>query len=92
MEADCYWCLCKLVESIQDHYTYAQPGVQRTVFLMQVLVCKMCETWKVWVFGQPDISKDSSSQGGMMPLAPDHNLPYLKCVKPGECGCLDSQT
>ncbi|GFH14701.1 Rab-GAP TBC domain-containing protein, partial [Haematococcus lacustris] len=37
VEADCYWCLCKLVEGIQDHYTYAQPGIQRTVFQLQAL-------------------------------------------------------
>lgn len=38
VEADCYWCLCKLVEAIQDHYTYAQPGIQRTVFLIHEIV------------------------------------------------------
>jgi hypothetical protein len=37
-EADAYWCLCKLLEGIQDHYTHAQPGIQRTVFRMQELV------------------------------------------------------
>lgn len=39
VEADCYWCLCKLVEGIQDHYTYAQPGIQRAVFKIKEL-CK----------------------------------------------------
>ena len=38
VEADCYWCLCKLLDGIQDHYTYAQPGIQRTVFAMKELV------------------------------------------------------
>lgn len=38
VEADCYWCLCKLVEGIQDHYTYAQPGIQRAVFRIKELV------------------------------------------------------
>mmetsp|Transcript_12651 Transcript_12651/g.27372 ORF Transcript_12651/g.27372 Transcript_12651/m.27372 type:complete len:433 (+) Transcript_12651:156-1454(+) len=38
VEADCYWCLCKLVEAIQDHYTYAQPGIQRTVFQIKEAV------------------------------------------------------
>lgn len=37
-EADSYWCLCKLLDSIQDHYTHAQPGIQRTVFRLQELV------------------------------------------------------
>ena len=37
-EADAYWCLCKLLEGIQDHYTHAQPGIQRTVFRLEELV------------------------------------------------------
>ncbi|KAG2494525.1 hypothetical protein HYH03_007292 [Edaphochlamys debaryana] len=42
VEADCYWCLCKLIEGIQDHYTYAQPGIQRAVFRIKELV-RRCE-------------------------------------------------
>jgi len=38
VEADCYWCLSKLLDSIQDHYTDAQPGIQRTVFRIKELV------------------------------------------------------
>ncbi len=38
VEADCYWCLCKLIEGIQDHYTYSQPGIQRAVFKIEELV------------------------------------------------------
>ena len=37
-EADAYWCLCKLLDGIQDHYTHAQPGIQRTVFRLEELV------------------------------------------------------
>ncbi len=37
-EADAYWCLCKLLDGIQDHYTHAQPGIQRTVFRLKELV------------------------------------------------------
>lgn len=35
-------CLCKLLDGIQDHYTYAQPGIQRTVFQTQELVRLVC--------------------------------------------------
>lgn len=38
VEADSYFCLSKLLDGIQDHYTYAQPGIQRTVFSMKELV------------------------------------------------------
>lgn len=38
IEADCYWCLTKLLDGIQDHYTFAQPGLQRMVHHMQELV------------------------------------------------------
>ena len=35
VEADAYWCLSKLLDSIQDHYTFAQPGIQRMVFKLK---------------------------------------------------------
>lgn len=38
IEADCYWCLTKLLDGIQDHYTFAQPGLQRMVLKMEELV------------------------------------------------------
>lgn len=38
VEADCFWCLTKLLDGIQDHYTDAQPGIQRTVFRVKELV------------------------------------------------------
>ena len=37
-EADAYWCLCKLLDGIQDFYTFAQPGLQRKVAALAVLV------------------------------------------------------
>lgn len=37
-EADCYWCLSKLLDGVQDHYTFAQPGIQRLVFKLKELV------------------------------------------------------
>lgn len=38
IEADCYWCLSKLLDGMQDHYTFAQPGIQRLVFKLKELV------------------------------------------------------
>ena len=38
VEADCYWCLSKLLDGMQDHYTFAQPGIQRLVFKLRELV------------------------------------------------------
>lgn len=43
VEADCYWCLCKLLDGIQDHYTFAQPGIQRLVFKLKELVRRIDE-------------------------------------------------
>ena len=37
VEADAYWMLCKMLDGIQDHYTNAQPGIQRTVFKLKEL-------------------------------------------------------
>ncbi|KAJ0977148.1 hypothetical protein J5N97_012622 [Dioscorea zingiberensis] len=38
VEADCYWCLSKLLDGMHDHYTFAQPGIQRLVFKLKELV------------------------------------------------------
>ncbi|WCJ41280.1 Ypt/Rab-GAP domain of gyp1p superfamily protein [Euphorbia peplus] len=43
VEADCYWCLSKLLEGMQDHYTFAQPGIQRLVFKLKELVRRIDE-------------------------------------------------
>ncbi|XP_010258544.1 PREDICTED: TBC1 domain family member 22B-like isoform X2 [Nelumbo nucifera] len=43
IEADCYWCLSKLLECMQDHYTFAQPGIQRLVFKLKELVRRIDE-------------------------------------------------
>jgi hypothetical protein len=41
VEADAYWCLCKMLDGIQDHYTYAQPGIQKTLFRVGELVSRV---------------------------------------------------
>uniref|UniRef100_A0A6B2L8Z3 Rab-GAP TBC domain-containing protein n=1 Tax=Arcella intermedia TaxID=1963864 RepID=A0A6B2L8Z3_9EUKA len=38
VEADCYWCLTKFIDSIQDNYTFAQPGIQKMLFKMKEIV------------------------------------------------------
>ena len=38
VEADSYWCMTKLLDSIQENYTFAQPGIQSMVFKLQELV------------------------------------------------------
>ncbi|CAM6106925.1 unnamed protein product [Calypogeia fissa] len=42
-EGDCYWCLSKLLDGVQDHYTFAQPGIQRLVFKLKELVRRIDE-------------------------------------------------
>ncbi|XP_050235574.1 GTPase-activating protein GYP1 [Mercurialis annua] len=43
IEADCYGCLSKLLDGMQDHYTFAQPGIQRLVFKLKELVRRIDE-------------------------------------------------
>lgn len=51
VEADCYWCLSKLLDGMQDHYTFAQPGIQRLVFKLKELVNRIDGTsFFVFVF------------------------------------------
>ena len=38
VEADVYWCLTKLLDAIQDHYTPSQPGIQRMIYRLRELV------------------------------------------------------
>lgn len=38
IEADCFWSVSTLLDGIQDHYTFAQPGIQRLVFKLQKLI------------------------------------------------------
>ncbi|GAM19959.1 hypothetical protein SAMD00019534_031340, partial [Acytostelium subglobosum LB1] len=47
VEADSYWCLTKLLDGIQDHYTFAQPGIQRMIAqlkgLLETINSSLCE-------------------------------------------------
>lgn len=41
MEADSFWCLSKLLDGIQDNYTFAQPGIQRQISTLKELVSRI---------------------------------------------------
>lgn len=41
VEADAYWCLTTLLSSIQDYYTFSQPGIQRRVIYLRELVARV---------------------------------------------------
>ena len=43
VEADVFWCMTRLLDGIQDHYTPSQPGLQRLVYRMQELVTRIDE-------------------------------------------------
>ncbi|XP_022242995.1 TBC1 domain family member 22B-like isoform X1 [Limulus polyphemus] len=38
IEADSYWCLTKLLDGIQENYTFAQPGIQKKVNTLKDLM------------------------------------------------------
>lgn len=38
IEADTYWCMTKLLDGIQDNYTFSQPGIQRMVHKLSELI------------------------------------------------------
>ena len=40
-EADAYWCLCRLLEGVQDHYTHGQPGIRRCAAAVDGLVARV---------------------------------------------------
>lgn len=41
IEADAYWCLAKLLESVQDSYTSGQPGIHRALQKLQCLLHRL---------------------------------------------------
>lgn len=41
VEADCFWALSRLLDGIHDHYTFAQPGIQRMVYRLKELVARI---------------------------------------------------
>jgi len=43
IEADSFWCVSKFIASIQDHYTFAQPGIQRMIFKLQEICHRIDE-------------------------------------------------
>lgn len=38
IEADIYWCLSHFLTNIQDHYAYAQPGIQKMLFQLNAFI------------------------------------------------------
>lgn len=38
VESDSFWCLTKLLDGIQDNYTFSQPGIQRQIARLKDLV------------------------------------------------------
>uniref|UniRef100_A0A8B9M0V8 TBC1 domain family member 22B n=2 Tax=Accipitrinae TaxID=8955 RepID=A0A8B9M0V8_9AVES len=43
IEADSFWCMSKLLDGIQDNYTFAQPGIQKKVKALEELVSRIDE-------------------------------------------------
>jgi len=41
VEADTFWCMSKLLDGIQDNYTFAQPGIQMKVSKLQHLITRI---------------------------------------------------
>ncbi|XP_072017563.1 TBC1 domain family member 22B-like [Amphiura filiformis] len=44
MEADTFWCMSKLLDGIQDNYTFAQPGIQLKVNQLKELIQRIDKT------------------------------------------------
>ncbi|KAK0398023.1 hypothetical protein QR680_002392 [Steinernema hermaphroditum] len=41
IEADSFWCFSALLDTIQDNYTFAQPGIQLKVLQLKQIMCKV---------------------------------------------------
>lgn len=38
LEADSFWCMSKLLDGIQNNYTFAQPGIQSKIHQLKELI------------------------------------------------------
>lgn len=38
LEADVFWCVSRLLDTIQDNYTFAQPGIQNNINKLSSLI------------------------------------------------------
>ncbi|KAL5055789.1 hypothetical protein RYX36_036471 [Vicia faba] len=61
IEADCYGCLSKLLDGMQDHYTFAQPGIQRLVFKLKELVRRIDVVRQATELGIPGVGNVPST-------------------------------
>lgn len=41
VESDSFWCFSLFLDFIQDHYTFAQPGIQRMVHKLEEIIQKI---------------------------------------------------
>ncbi|VDK45835.1 unnamed protein product [Anisakis simplex] len=41
VEADSFWCVSALLDTIQDNYTFAQPGIQRKIVQLKHLMSRV---------------------------------------------------
>jgi hypothetical protein len=41
IEADTYWCFTKFADPLSEHYTFAQPGIQKMVFKLEELIKRL---------------------------------------------------
>lgn len=41
VEADSFWCVSTLLDTIQDNYTFAQPGIQRKILQLRHLMSRV---------------------------------------------------
>lgn len=91
VEADSYWCLTRLLETIQDFYTLAQTGIQRQIQKLRELINRVdgeplrepaparsaCGTSAA----QPDHGARCADRGPLAALARHleaHNIEYLQ--------------
>eukprot|EP01029_Cantina_marsupialis_P031794 TRINITY_DN9254_c0_g1_i1.p1 TRINITY_DN9254_c0_g1~~TRINITY_DN9254_c0_g1_i1.p1 ORF type:complete len:197 (+),score=30.16 TRINITY_DN9254_c0_g1_i1:514-1104(+) len=67
IEADVYWCLTRLLDGIQDHYTGGQPGLQRMLARVRDLLTRI----------DGDLTKHMESCHVNLP---DFTVPWLNCL------------
>lgn len=56
IEADSFWCTSRLLDGIQDNYTFAQPGIQMKVNALRELIKRIDGRLASVLFGSAAIA------------------------------------
>ncbi|CAE8618492.1 unnamed protein product, partial [Polarella glacialis] len=84
VEADCYWCMSKILSEIFDHYTQDQPGIQRMARRLKEVLRRIDEPLALHLQVQADeqgIDHLQAAAYQWVTCLMVRELPLLRCLR-----------